>query len=498
MAPLVPFDPIVGALVQYLHELIDTNAIDAKSQKIRASVLWWLIHAPLLCKEGLVQCAQHPNRPWLVTFELHNPTSYNQRLYADEYLTYIHPEVTLESKTPQQYIHRPACHPDQHEPLEDKKLKFRWLQADRYKLMVQGNDLHIGNESAKTYVEASLKMLRDRVLFLNRLINYFEDDKEMHERSLIRDPWLYDTESDLCTVPLPKAVACFVAFLRFQHAFIFKHGDSEQIGPISTRCSLHNCNRPIKPERVPYEDGEFDNMSGTCSKGVNGNILPPGAPNACYWEALQKGAIKSAAHVTTRAVLEKQALDDELMKPNHAAKRRPYASASCYSFCSNRCRREFQRRFEDQLLCIRCKDLEPFVPNNRNGRPASIAQQLQAALERNDRVRRQMRQTADAATILEEFNVDKEDQHLRTIEMLNIDAAILYVASIVCQLPSKSRKNKWLPTTQNWRAVKLVQHQAASRIRAIYKKHNVATLFTNQHTLPKWMRDVHDKALDIL
>ena len=100
--------------------------------------------------------------------------------------------------------------------------------------------------------------------------------------------------------------------------------------------------------------------------------------------------------------------------------------------------------------------------------------------------------------ILEEFNVDKENEHLRTIEMLNIDAAILYVASIVCQLPSKSRKNKWLPTTQNWRAVKLVQHQAASRIRAIYKKHNVATLFTNQHTLPKWMRDVHDKALDIL
>lgn len=109
-----------------------------------------------------------------------------------------------------------------------------------------------------------------------------------------------------------------------------------------------------------------------------------------------------------------------------------------------------------------------------------------------------MRLTADAATIVDEFNVDKAREHLLTIHMLNIDTAILYAASIVCQLPISSRKNKWLPTTANWRAVELVRHQAAERVRAIYHRHDVTTLVTNQNALPKWMRAVHDAALTIL
>jgi len=498
--PSVPFDPVVGVLVQYLHDLIEENKYDGKYERIRLAVFWALRHAPLLCREARAQCFQYPNRPWLVTFEIHNPRSYVQKVYADEYLTYVHPAVTVEGD--ESDVYRPPCHPDQHEPIETKRLKKRWLYSDSTQRLRMGQSAMGGDyvivEDARTYIEASLNVLNDRILFVNRITSYDQDEKEVHENSRIRDPWLYKTSLDLCTVPLPEAVVCFVAFLRFQHIFIRNHGHSRFIGAITTRCDLHGCNRPIKPERVPYESGHLNHRDGVPSRGINGHLLPSGMRNASYWRSLRLQAIQTIEPESV-ATMVSEAEKDELMKSRDDSWMRPYAHAACYSFCSSSCRKEFHCRFQDQLLCIPCAELEPVVSNRDATDPRSLlARQFEASLVRNKRVLCRMAEMASRSAIRDEFNVYRDREIQTTVDMLNVDTAIIFAASIVRELPASQRRNVWLPTTQNWRAVERVKHSIADQVRHLYNVHQTpAALVTDANALPRWMHEVGVKALSI-
>lgn len=370
----MPFDPVVGMLVQMMHELIETNSDDANT---RAAVLWWLIHLPLLSREGRFHAAQHPNRPWLVTFEVHNVETYGgQRIFYDEYLSYVHPSIDIEIADPG--LRRPPCHPHLLPLLEDKKLKRRWLATN----LLGGEHF---NEHSKTYKEAALKTLEDRLLFVRRITTYQTMEKELHDKSAIRDPNLYVTTTGLCAVPLPRAVVCFVAFLRFQHRFLLEQAPSQNIGPLRTRCSLVSCERPIRPERSPFD--QYDSQDSHDVTSLSDSILPRKVKNPQYWHALRTREIK---HLDPTAMprMRAQVTNDELLKPRGEAELRPFAHAACYAFCSNYCRKEFFKRYEAQLMCIPCSELEPAraARAKRNGRPSSIAQQFQVALERNDQV----------------------------------------------------------------------------------------------------------------
>lgn len=483
----MPFDPIVGALVQRLHQLIACNS---KDHRTRGAIMYFLMQAPFLNRDARDEASQHPNLAWLVTFERHNTSfSLKRNAHPEDYLDLVHPVVRVD--VDDQTVVRPPSHErDPQRIKQDKLLRKRWLSSFS---TPSYNNIAGPMEQNRNYKRASQLVLMDREYFVQNLHLDSVEEEASISKTIIGLPRLYMTTSFLCSVPLPKQVVSFVAFLRFQHLFIQGGHAIAMTGIVTTKCSLHGCNRPIKPEPVPYD--------GKCrmrSEGVDGMLLPETAKNNnYYWTTLRsREIIKMDLYAMEN--LRTQAANDLFLLPHEEAPLRPCASASCYSFCSHFCRKTFYERFERQLLCVPCEDLNPKVRAGRNGRAPTIAQQFQAALERNDRVRRRMRETMPAGEIKREFNVDKQKEHMATIHMLNVDTAVLYAASIVNELPARLRTYKWLPNDQDWRTVPLVAHQAAVRVHQVYHKHNVTSLLTNINSMPKWLREIHDSALKLL
>jgi hypothetical protein len=79
--------------------------------------------------------------------------------------------------------------------------------------------------------------------------------------------------------------------------------------------------------------------------------------------------------------------------------------------------------------------------------------------------------------------------------MLSVDLGVLYVASIVNELPTRLRPNRSLPRKEDWRNQASSYLGAVCKVRAIYMKYGRGDLARGGEEL--WLKRLRDEALHI-
>ena len=133
---------------------------------------------------------------------------------------------------------------------------------------------------------------------------------------------------------------------------------------------------------------------------------------------------------------------------------------------------------------------------HRGGAAVTPTQLYRAAIQRNLAITRQMRDQPEVATQPYPSKMANREQLLRErTTMLSVDLGLLYVASLVHELPPRLKPNRPLPNRDNWRDHANCYLNAVCNVRTVYLQYGKGILARDSSEL--WMRRLRDQLLDI-
>lgn len=162
------------------------------------------------------------------------------------------------------------------------------------------------------------------------------------------------------------------------------------------------------------------------------------------------------------------------------------------SFCCQGCYKatnaEFKRLVKFNICTPECETRLNVAPT-----PSRL---YRAAVKRNIAVARCLRSQRQLETKYYPSTMANRDTMLREqTTMLSVDLGVLYVASIVHELPERLRPNRTLPRTEDWRKQSTCYLSAICRVRVIYMKYGRGELARGGTEL--WLKRLRDNALNI-
>jgi hypothetical protein len=161
-------------------------------------------------------------------------------------------------------------------------------------------------------------------------------------------------------------------------------------------------------------------------------------------------------------------------------------------FCCHGCYKvtntEFKRLVRFNITTPMCE--------TRRGAPPTPARLFRAAVKRNIGVARSLRAQEQVQTTHYPSTMANRDTMLREqTTMLSVDLGLLYAASLVHELPYRSRPNRSLPSTENWRMHGTRYFNAICRVREVYMKYGRGELARDGSEF--WLKRLRDNLLSI-
>lgn len=178
----------------------------------------------------------------------------------------------------------------------------------------------------------------------------------------------------------------------------------------------------------------------------------------------------------------------------------PMEARSLQCYCSTHCSVLAADEYDQCVRCCTLEEMDSYAAPSRNDRPSS-AKQLRAAIARNQTIARRMRSHRHIRELKhwEAHLLDVEAERERVVHMLNLDTALLYAASLVCELPPGLKPTCLMPEANGWRARAMIWATAMNKIIKIYGPHSVdAEMIQSTVSLPRWARKIKDRCLEIL
>lgn len=272
--------------------------------------------------------------------------------------------------------------------------------------------------------------------------------------------------SDL-PITLPARVRCFADYCRWQVQAAFCLDLQDGLACALPRCARRKCNRRAHPD-FTFEHGLTQGtMRAYRTTNSDSNEIT-------YFKMLRSIVLDYA--------------DDPVEAP----------ALRCY--CSTHCSLLAADEYDQCVRCCTLEEMDSYAAPSRNDRPSS-AKQLRAAIARNQTIARRMRSQRHVQELKhwEEQLLDVTEERERVVHMLNLDTALLYVASLVCELPPGLKPTCMMPAANGWRARAMIWATAMNKIVQIYRPHSVgAELIQSTVSLPRWARKIKDRCLEIL
>lgn len=162
------------------------------------------------------------------------------------------------------------------------------------------------------------------------------------------------------------------------------------------------------------------------------------------------------------------------------------------SFCCHGCYKatntEFKRFVRFNIVTPCCE--------TRRGAPPTPSRLFRAAVRRNIGIARSLRAQEQVKTRHYPSTMANRDMMLReqTI-MLSVDLGVLYAASLVNELPPRTRPNRALPRSEDWRKHGTSYFNAICRVREIYMKYGRGELARDGSEF--WLKRLRDHVLRI-
>lgn len=261
-------------------------------------------------------------------------------------------------------------------------------------------------------------------------------------------PWIPDLPTDL-----PERVLAFVARMRKEHTHMRLH---PQFDRFFTTCQRKGCTRPAlivapkpKPQIALKTRSSYD-----------------------YWQLCATGSATLNARRNPRNM----------------------------SFCCEGCFRVVDQEFCTKVDVLADVESVEFLPRSsrRDGAapgavtigPCSVNRLYEAALLRNTKLDRRIRQGLTAPPTTQHYpltKADAETMQQQAIDAVNIDLGVLYAAAIVAKNAPRWRPAS-LPCATDWRKRTNAYRNAVTRVRAIYKKYVDSKSVCRGET--RWMRKV--------
>lgn len=162
------------------------------------------------------------------------------------------------------------------------------------------------------------------------------------------------------------------------------------------------------------------------------------------------------------------------------------------SFCCYGCYKATNAEFKRVVKF----DIVTPVCDTRHGAPPTPSRLYRAAVKRNVSLARSLRMQEQVKTKHYPSTMANRDQMQREqTTMLSVDLGVLYVASIVNELPTRLRPNRSLPRKEDWRNQASPYLGAVCKVRAIYMKYGRGELARGGEEL--WLKRLRDEALHI-
>ena len=435
----VPWDPLMAILVDLLKQHIDAHVVLGRGPILRA-----LQTLPLLCKEARDECRLQPLAPWLLLYQLHVSG------YARDHLFDAVPSsIDLEQ-------HLDDCLNSEYE--SQLPAPLRALHTKRRVRRVQWI-LHARQTHARAVDRGSSE---SDVLFCGH------PDQWLATKGLPQD--------------IPMCVRKFVGFLRFLGGQIQMSHEAarwETGSILDDCCARRGCTRRAS---TPCTDTRRTALDGAMA----------------YWELCRTG----------------RPVDDHVDVSGS-----PFGCETL-DFCCRVCRRQTEAEFErivcpldTQLLNTVCLVAPPRGRRAARGglshgeKQVAVldlvppARLLRAARERNGLVRRHL----SVRRIPTPHHLPFEAAHVAHLRTelamaLNLDTALLYVATLLNELPVSRRPNRTTPSSRLWRSATsadVTYLKPINAIRKILKAHADETtpLLTSETLQPNWLQKVKDQVM---
>jgi len=170
------------------------------------------------------------------------------------------------------------------------------------------------------------------------------------------------------------------------------------------------------------------------------------------------------------------------------------------SFCCQGCFRVVDQEFRTKVDVLADVESVEFLPRSsrRDGAapgavtigPCSVNRLYEAALLRNTKLDRRIRQGLTAPPTTQHYpltKADAETMQQQAIDAVNVDLGVLYAAAVVAKNAPRWRPAS-LPCETNWRKRTNAYRNTVTRVRAIYKKYADSKSVCKGET--RWMRKV--------
>ena len=162
------------------------------------------------------------------------------------------------------------------------------------------------------------------------------------------------------------------------------------------------------------------------------------------------------------------------------------------SFCCHGCYKATNTEFK---RFVRFNIATP-VCETRRGAPPTPSRLFRAAVRRNIGIARSLRAQEQVKTRHYPSTMANRDMMLREqTTMLSVDLGVLYAASLVNELPPRSRPNRTLPHTEDWRKHGTGYFNAICRVRELYMKYGRGELARDGSEF--WLKRLRDHILRI-
>jgi len=290
----------------------------------------------------------------------------------------------------------------------------------------------------------------------HELETYFEQRDGWSDILLLQQellPWIPDLPIDL-----PERVLAFVARIREEHTRMRMH---PQYDRFFTTCQRKGCARPalIVPPKPKMQ------------------IASKMKSSYDYWQLCATGSATLNARRNPRNM----------------------------SFCCEGCFRVVDQEFRTKVDVLADVESAEFLPRSsrRDGAapgaviigPCSVNRLYEAALLRNTKLDRRIRQGLTTPPSTQHYpltKADAETMQQQAIDAVNVDLGVLYAAAVVSKNAPRWRPFS-LPRETNWRKRINAYRNTVTRVRAIYKKYADSKSVCKGET--RWMRKVR-KASD--
>jgi hypothetical protein len=174
-------------------------------------------------------------------------------------------------------------------------------------------------------------------------------------------------------------------------------------------------------------------------------------------------------------------------------------------FCSDRCARAVTDEFEREVALSGSALEPPPRPRRRRARGAGAAHETtparlyRVALERNGAVSRWLRAKPRWRTLKHypKHGAALRDVFDSMVDMLNVDTAVLYAATVMDEIPKRQHRYA-LPRTIRWRqAGASTSGTAIYNARALYKKFGGSRPPVLARGTERWLVKIRDAALTL-